>query len=431
MQFLPPFIGLLIDAIAFREDTQDIAPYWHEWKADYQRFYNRESDHSLSEHDTQVLENLPPQFERLSRSIESALEGRGGLDELIHDCNEFFTSYDTFQEEREKRYFVDNPPLDRLLKVAVANLQGRAALQAVKLRIPEAVQAVGEIAHLLASARGDLPNELVWGTEQGLTRAERGFALLSQTDPASPETVEEAVFELKSAGDLLEHLPRLLRRFEDEAGSPLPLVGPLLGLLRQEDSEEAFEEFQSRAWPAFLELWEGRQDAWMLDPEVAGDLLQAADHEISFITEVASSYPQQEESFWDAVERLEEIFFRMRENTLDLHALSSSPYWPEAALMLNLLRGGASRYVAQSTAEGIARAGSQAPPVVREAGKLLSSFLEDSDPLTLLHALKLLHSDYEQSRNSRLCPGCGERIALEATGCSHCGKAIGEFSISG
>ncbi len=169
----------------------------------------------------------------------------------------------------------------------------------------------------------------------------------------------------------------------------------------------------------------------MLDPEVAGDLLQAADHEISFITEVASSYPQQEESFWDAVERLEEIFFRMRENTLDLHALSSSPYWPEAALMLNLLRGGASRYVAQSTAEGIARAGSQAPPVVREAGKLLSSFLEDSDPLTLLHALKLLHSDYEQSRNSRLCPGCGERIALEATGCSHCGKAIGEFSISG
>lgn len=431
MQFVPSFLSQLIDAVAFQEEPEEYAQNWQEWKADFERYYERESDHTLSELDASVVRNLPSQYERLTRSVESALQGSGNADDLVRDCNEFFASYDSFQYERDKKYFVESPPLDRLLKATVAHLQGRAEFAAVKLRIPEAIEAVSEVGRLLTSARADLPEALVSGTEQGLSRAEHGFSILTGSEHLSQESLEDAIFELKSAGELLEHLPRLVRRFEEEAGSPVPIVGPLLGLLRQEDNEEALEEFQKRAWPSFLDLWHGRRDAWMLDPEVADELLQAAGHEVSIITETASSYHDEEDSFWDAVERLEDLFDRMRENTLRLDGLSSSPYWPEAALLISLLRDGASLYVAGSAASGIALAGAQAPPAVRETGKALSSFLDEPDPLILLRALKALQTDFEQSKSSRLCPGCGERISLEAPNCPHCGQEVGEFSISG
>ena len=432
MQFIPPFLCHLIDAVAYRDDPQRLQDEWLQWKEDFLAFFEAESEYTLNQDDAQVVQNIPPLLAQLETSANRAFEGQCQVDDLIKDAIDFFTAHDAFLAEREKQYFVANLSLDRLLKAAVAHLQGNAPVSAVHRRAPEAAHVVAEVNQLFLSCRDQLPNELIEGTLEGLGRAQDAFEKLAGFEAEiPPEALEAIVFELKASGLLLEHVPNLFRRFEEEAASPIPIAGPLLTWLKQRDTEEGFEELRNQAWPAFLDLWQGRQDGWMIDPEHLDELLGAADEEVAAITELMETYPDQEDDFWDSVERLEDLFDQVRANALATDELPSSPYWPEAQLLLNLLRGGAPMYAAQSLGQSIAAGGSEVPPTIKTVGESLLQFVRQPDPLPLLVALKELKTDFELSKTSRTCSKCGERIALEARACDKCGTAVEELSISG
>ena len=432
MQYIPPFLSQIIDTVAFNGEPGEFEQDWLTWKAEFEQYFERESDYTVSNEDAQVVQNLPPLLQQLDAAVLKAFEGQCQAEDLVKYAIDFFEAHDKFYEEREKQYFVQNPPLDRLLKVSVAYLQDKADLESLLKRAPDAALAVDAIQNLYLDAREELPQELVDGTIDGLKRAQKGFEILSENDTnLTKEQVEEALFELRSAGELLEHVPSLFRRFEEERGSPVPIMGQILTVLRDEDDEEAWEYLKSEAWPSFVQLWESRQDGWLLDPEVAYELLQEADQSIMRFSELIVDYPDTEEEFWDNVYRLEDVFEQIRNNAMDLESLPSSSYWPEAQLLLNLLRGGAPIYAAHSLAGGILQGGDEVPATIRKIGENLTAFVRQPEPLPLLQGLKLLLEEQELSKTTRPCGSCGERMPLDARACPACGTKVEELSISG
>lgn len=432
MQYIPPFLSQIIDAVAFGHNPSELREDWTNWKQDFDDYYDRESDYTVSKEDAQIVQNIPPLLIQLELSVQRAFQGQCKADDLVKDAMDFFEAHDSFFEEREKQYFVQSPALDRLLKASVAHLQGRADQEALLKRAPDAALAVDAIHDLYLSAKEELPKELVDGTLEGFRRAQKGLDLLAQQEADIPkEVLEEAIFELKSAGELLEHLPNLFNRYDSEQGSAIPIIGPIINSLREEDDEEQFELLREEAWPAFIELWQSRQDGWMMEPQAAVELLPLAEQNLINLSELLELYPEQEDEFWDTVDQLEEIFEQIRENNLNIDGLPSSPYWPEAQLLLNLLRGGAPLYAAQSLAGSIQGGGSEIPPVVQSVGEALQAFLQEPDPVPLLHALKILKEDFELSKTTRPCLKCGFRMELQAKSCPECGAEVSELSVSG
>lgn len=432
MQYIPPSLSQIIDAVAFQGQPQDFQSDWLAWKSEFDQYFERESDYSLSTDDAGIVGNIPHLLEQLEAAVQRAFEGERKADDLVQYTLDFFEAHDKFYEEREKQYFVQSPPLDRLLKVSVAYLQGQAGMDAVMKRAPDAALAVDALQELYLEAKDGLPEVIIEGTLDGLRRANKGFEMMARYDQEIPrEVLEEAIFEIRSAGELLEHLPALFRRFEEEKGSSIPLLGPLLTVLREEDDEEQIEILREQAFPAFLELWESRQDGWLLDPEVAYEILGETEQCISHLSDLLSDYPETEEEFWETVERLEDLFLQIRDNALDLETLPSSPYWPEAQMLLNLLRGGAPLYAAHSLASAISEGREHVPVTVALLGDHLIAFLKHPEPLPLLRALKLIKEDLELSKTTRPCTACQERIPLEARKCEACGAEVEKLSVSG
>lgn len=432
MQYIPPFLSQIIDMVAFGREAGDLAEDWYAWKQDFSEYYERESDHSLSSEDATVIQNIPPLLEQLEGAVERAFDGECSPDDLVRYSVDFFEAHDSFFEEREKKYFVDSPALDRLLKVAIANLQGNADIQAVLKRAPDAAMAVAEIQTLYQDTREELPQVLVDGTVEGFKRAQKGLDMLAEIgEGLTREQLDEVTFEIRSAGELLEHVPNLFNRFQEEQGSPIPIIGPLINVLREADDEQQLSILREHAMPDFLSLWAGRQDGWMLDPDHAYELIGAADEAIVSLDDLLVVYPEREDDFWDTVEHLEELFFQFQDHTISTQELRSSSYWPEAQLVLNLLNGGAPHYAAQTIVQGI-RGGEPGtvPTVIQNLADCLSEFLEQPEPLPLLRALKILGDDFHLSRTTRPCQ-CGARMPLEAKSCSVCGAQVEEFTISG
>jgi hypothetical protein len=432
MQYIPPFLCQIIDAVAFDGDPTVFQADWLAWKSDYEQYFERESDYSVSNDDAQIVQNLPPLLLQLDGAVEKALAKDCKADDLAQYAIDFFEAHDKFFEEREKQYFVSNPPLDRLLKVGVAHLQDKAELEAVLKRAPDAALAIDSIQDLYLDAREELPKELADGTVTGLKHAQKGMEILSEHDTdLTKEQLEEAVFELRAAGELLEHVPALFRKFEEERGSPIPILGPVLNVLRDEDDEDAWEYMLDEAWPSFIQLWESRQDGWLLEPDVAYDILTEAEQRIVRFSELVPDYPETEEEFWDNIYKLEDVFDQIRTQAMDLESLPSSAYWPEAQLLLNLLRGGAPLYAAHTLAGSILQGGDEVPDTVRSVGECLAAFVRQPEPLPLLQGLKTLLVDHELSKTTRPCASCGERMPLDARECPKCGAKVEELSVSG
>ena len=168
-----------------------------------------------------------------------------------------------------------------------------------------------------------------------------------------------------------------------------------------------------------------------MDPEVCYPLLGEAEKAIEQLHHQLEAYPREEESFWDSVDQLEDVFEQIQVNMMNLENLSSSPYWPEAQLLLNLLRGTAPLYAAHTLAGGIQQESStQLPPPVQTLGEALQVYLEQPEPLPLLQALKAILEDYESNKNTRPCSNCGARLPLEASKCEECGTKV-ELFVSG
>ena len=431
MQYLPSFLCQLIDAVAYKGDPTEFQEDWELWKAEFEGYYERECDVSLSEEDGRVVEDLPHLLRDLEAQIAQAFTGQPSLDDLIKAAVTFFGAHDSFYNERERLYFVQSAPIDRLLKAAISHIQGRASAEAVHKREVDAALAVDVLHSLFQSAREDLPEALRDGSIQGFQRAQRGFHLLAEHPEAIPqEVLEEAIFEITSAGELLEHIPNLMRKFQEQRGSQIPVVGEILTALRSSpDDEQLVTLFREEALQGFLELWDRRQDGWLLDPEVAHALLDEANQAVGVFAELAEDYPENEEEFWGVVDQLEDLFIQFRTSTLQLDELRASPYWPEAQMIMNLLRGGTPLYAARSFASGVKTG--DAPPVIKAVAKALEEWSSEQDPVILLEALVSLRQDQELSKTTRPCASCGERVPLQAKSCPACKTKVEEFSLSG
>lgn len=431
MQYLPSFLCQMIDAVAFELDPTEWGEDWDSWKADFQGYYERESDYALSDDDQHLIDNLPPLLDALESVVERTLNGEKDLEELIKASVAFFEAHDKFYNEHERLYFVRSGPMDRLIKASIAYLQGRGSSLAIHRREVDAALAVDVIHTIFESAHRELPENFNQGMADGFRRAQKAFFMLADhPDELPKEIVEEAVFELQSAGELLEHLPNLMNRFQGEHGSIVPVMGEALSALRSNPhDEELISILRDEVLPSFLEMYDTRQDGWLLEPEIAHELLDEANQGITQFQDLTESYPDNQEEFWLAVDQLEETFTAFREHTMQLENLRASPYWPEAQMLLNLLRGGAPRYAA-STFVASVKAG-DAPEPIRNLGQYVSDYLKDSDPVFLLAALKELRNDLELSKTTRPCSHCGKRIALDAKVCPSCQTKVEEFSLSG
>lgn len=431
MQYLPSFLCHLIDAVAYKGDPTEFQEEWEVWKSEFQAYYERESDVSLSEEDGRVVEDIPHLLRELETQVSKAFSGQGDLDGLIKASVGFFAAHDSFYNERERLYFVQSAPIDRLLKAAIAHLQGRATAEAVHKREVDAALAVDVLHSIFQSAREDLPEALRDGSIQGFQRAQKGFHMLADhPDEIPSEVLDEAIFEIKSAGELLEHIPNLMRKFQEQVGSQIPLVGELLTALRSNpDDEQLITIFKEESLQAFLDLWDRRQDGWLLDPEVAHGLLDEANQAVGEFADLAESYPDNEDDFWIVVDQLEDLFAQFRANTLQLDELRASPYWPEAQMLMNLLRNGTPLYAARTFSAGV-KSG-DAPPVIKAVAKALDEWLQDPDPVILLEAMVALREDQELNKTTRPCASCGERIPLQAKSCPKCKTKVEEFSLSG
>lgn len=431
MQYLPSFLCQLIDAVAYKRDPAEFGDDWETWKEDFETYFERESDYSLSDDDLMVVQNIPHLLEQLDGMVARVLKGETLLEELIKASVAFFDAHDKFYNERERLYFVQSAPIDRLLKASIAHLQGRAGSDAVHLREVDAALAVDVLHSIWQMARPDLPEEFNRGTIDGFQRAQKAFHALAEHPEAIPMPVlEEAIFELKSAGELLEHLPNLMRRYQEQAGSMIPVIGELITSLRaRPDDEELITLLREEAVPALLEMWDARQDGWMLEPEVAPGLLEDAGQALGQLSDLVESYPDNEDEFWQTVDNLEDLFLQFRDHTMNVEELRASAYWPEAQMLLNLLRGGAPRYAAYTFASGVKEG--DAPEVIKGLGTALEEFLKEPDPVILLEAVQTLRQDQELNKTTRPCSACGVRIPLEAKACPACSAKVEEFSLSG
>jgi hypothetical protein len=431
MQYLPSFLCQLIDAAAYKKDPAEFQEDWENWKADFQAYYEREADYSLSDDDAMIVENIPPLLEQLDSAVSRTIAGEQVLEDLVKASVTFFDAHDKFYEERERLYFVQSAPIDRLLKASIAHLQGRADHEAIHRREVDAALAVDVLHSIWQMAAPDLPEDFNKGTIDGFRRAQKAFNMLAEhPDEIPTEVLEEAVFELKSAGELLEHLPNLMRKYQDQVGSIIPSLGDLITSLRNKgDDEELVALLKEEAFPAFLDLWDNRQDGWMLKPESAAQLLEEAGQAIGHLAELVETYPENQDEFWQAVEQLEDIFTQFRDNMMRVDGLRASPYWPEAQMILNMLRGGTPRYAAHQFSAGVKE--SDAPEVIKTIGLALEEYLKEPDPVILLEALDALLQDQELNKTSRPCAACGVRIPLDAKSCPECKTKVEEFSVAG
>ena len=435
MQYIPSFLCQIIDALAFRGDATQWKVDWETWKAEFEEFFVGESDYALSAEDLLRVQNLPSLLSQLEASVNRAFAATGTPEDLVKDTIDFFENHDSFWSEREKQYFVPNPSLDRLIKVCVSCVQGLAEPEAVLKRVPDAALAVNSIHELYLDVRESLPPELIEGFVKGFESAQAAFDTLhADGQEFSREILERVIVDLKNAGELLAHLVELFRNFEGDFGSPVPILGPLFDALRDEgneDEEAHLAILREQAWPAFVEFWEGRQDGWLLDPECAYELLDELEASLAQFSQLLEVYPEEEEAFWEVSELLEELFVSVEENTLELRELETSPYWPEAQLLLNLLRGGAPLHAAHTMLSGIDQENNEIPQVIRDVALKLTEYIAEREPLPLLQGLQSLLQDFELRKTSRACQSCNEPIPLEAQSCLSCGAKVEKLNVSG
>lgn len=422
----------IIDAVAFKNDARAFEEEWNSWKQQFQEFYQRESDYCLSEEDATIVVNMPPLLTALNTAVDQAFQGSQNAESLCEDVVSFFYNHDKFVEERQRSYFVENPSIDRLLKASVAHIQGRAEQSAIQNRATDAAQAVAAIHELYLDTREMLPKEMITGCVKGFELAQQGFDTLASSDgELSEDSLRDAIFQLKSAGELLAHLPNFCTKIGEASEIQIPIMGPFLTAIRAQDevNEEQLESLRSDILPRFVQLWESRQDGWMLKPEVAMRVLDETHEVVVNMVELLEIYPEQAEDFWTTVDELEELFKEIKENAMDVDSLQSSPFWPEIELLVNLLRGGAPLYSAHVLLNGISN--NEVPEPIAVVGQALQAYLEEPHPLPLLEALFVLAEDYELSKTTRPCASCGTRMPLEAKNCPECNAKVEEFSMSG
>ncbi len=172
-----------------------------------------------------------------------------------------------FWQHRSRTHFVAIKPLDELLVVGIATLQGRAQEEALARRVPQAGRAVEHLYQQFKAGAGELPQAIVSSLALGFDKLSQGFELLESD-------LEAALGKLKAGGDLVSHLA--LWQLEMTSSEPV-LPAAQAGFDRLMEGLSSASEFAEGDLSALLEAWQLGRQRLFLPLSLQDELVQAVD----------------------------------------------------------------------------------------------------------------------------------------------------------
>lgn len=427
MQPLPPLYVATINAAERGGVSDDLLEAWHDYEQQTRQQLGAQSEYVLSEEDAALQQHLPLQLQQAATAVRDGAAAEALMDTLA----ELAQNLDRFFELRRQQFFVSIPALDQLLCAGVATVQGRAKEGAVEGRLHPAAQAVGALEQRYQEIEEELPREVQEAVDRGFEQVERGFGLVeSWLDGAGRDALEEALFRLKSGGELLDHIVAWFTEAEERsaAESAVPIVGPLLGPLRRSFEPALLALLRDQKLPELVQFWGESAATMPVCPAALEEVFPAIDETLGELEELLEQDSVEEQPLWQSLERLESLFAELKEQRLPVEELMQSGYAPEASLLLTALHGGVPDLVLRRAAASMQDP--QAPSFIGELGQRLQAYLSSADELLLLDGLAALADEAHRAANEVECPACGQSSAI-AQKCEHCGAELPRLAISG
>jgi hypothetical protein len=291
--------------------------------------------------------------------------------------------------DREETFFVEIPVFDQLLCAGKAVLEGRAKPQAVITRVEGCEKETDRLRALYSPHDQSFPEPFQKSMEEGFELLSGAFELLhSYEGDHNSQTLDLALTKLNRGGQIVAVFPNAVREMQREHRRHIPLIGSLLETLEVDPSAEYLDLLQSEGLPELRQLWEEKDDGWLLPPDEAEPLLEEVSSALDDLDDAVTSFRSNPAVFWSAVTRLETGFQEIRANSMPVQNVLDSSLGPEAALILALLEGKAPDYAAKTAVQAM-RAG-DVPDFISELADGLEEYLESKDKIILLEMLQLL-----------------------------------------
>ena len=389
VQPLDPVLVKLIDSVDLGGPDRKSGERWLRRSTEYRSVIGLSSDYSLNENEAKRLAELPGLLNELDRCVEDSLQGRCDAETLLGASIRFFTRYSEMIADREETFFVEIPVFDQLLCAGKAVLEGRAEPQAVSNRLEGCEKESGRLRALYSPHAQSFPEPFQTSMEEGFELLSGAFELLhAYGDTGDSQTLDQGLTKLNRGGQMVAVFPNAVREMQREHRRHIPLIGSLLETLEVDPSAEYWELLQNEGLPELRQLWEEKDDGWLLPPDEAEPLLEEVSAALDDFEDALPSFSSNPAAFWDAVNRLENGFKEIRANSMPVQNVLDSSLGPEAALILALLEGKAPDYAAKTAIQAM-RAG-DVPDFISELADGLDEYLESKDKIILLEMLQLL-----------------------------------------
>lgn len=389
VQPLDPVLVKLIDSVDLGEPSRKSGERWLRRSAEYRSVIGLSSDYSLNEKEAERLAQLPGLLNELDQCVDASLQGRCDAETLLSASIRFFTRYSEMIADREETFFVDIPVFDQLLCAGKAVLEGRAKPPAVSNRVEGCEKEADRLGALYSPHAQSFPEPFQKSLEEGFELLSDAFQLLrAYDDTQDSQTLDQALTKLNRGGQMVAVFPNAVREMQREHRRHIPLIGSLLETLEVDPSAEYLNLLQNEGLPELRQLWEEKDDGWLLPPDEAELLLEEVSSALDELEDTVGSFGSNPSAFWNAVNRLENGFKEIRANSMPVQNVLDSSLGPEAALILALLEGKAPDYAAKTAIQAM-RAG-DVPDFISELADGLEEYLESKDKIVLLEMLQLL-----------------------------------------
>lgn len=389
MQPLDPVLVKLIDSVDLGQPNRKSGERWQQRSAEYRSVIGVSSDYSLNEKEAERLAELPGLLGELDRCVAASLQGNCDVETLLSASIRFSTRYSEMVTDREETFFVEIPVFDQLLCAGKAVLEGRAKPQAVSSRVEGCEREADRLKALYSPHSQSFPEPFQKSMEEGFEFLSEAFeSLHSYGDTHETQTLDQALGQLNRGGRMVAVFPSAVREMQREHRRHIPLIGSLLETLEVDPSAEYLNLLQNEGLPELRQLWEEKDDGWLLPPEEAEPLLEEVSSALDDFEDAVPSFGSNPEVFWNAVDRLENGFKEIRANSMPVQNVLDSSLGPEAALILALLEGKAPDYAAKTAVQAM-RAG-DVPEFISELADGLEDYVESKDKIVLLEMLQLL-----------------------------------------
>lgn len=389
VQPLDPVLVKLIDSVDLGDPDRKSGERWLRRSAEYRSVIGLSSDYSLNEKEAERLAELPGLLNKLDQCVDASLQGGCDAETLLIASIRFFTRYSEMTADREETFFVEIPVFDQLLCAGKAVLENRAKPQAVSNRVEGCEKEADRLRALYSPHAQSFPEPFQKSMEEGFELLSGAIELFrAYGDTADLQTLDQALTKLNRGGQMVAVFPNTVREMQREHRRHIPLIGSLLETLEVDPSSEYLNLLQNEGLPELRQLWEEKDDGWLLSPDEAEPLLDEVSTALDEFEDAIPSFDSNPAVFWDAVNRLENGFKEIRAHSMPVQNVLDSSLGPEAALILALLEGKAPDYAAKTAIKAM-RAG-EVPDFIIELADGLDEYLESKDKIVLLEMLQLL-----------------------------------------